>query len=344
MGRRPTNPDSVVRLRKRKQRSGKLFYYYDLGGSPRKEIALGGDYGLAIVEYAKLEKSRASSAIAQSVLTFAYVAELYMDEVVPTKAPASQKDNIRELKQLLLFFNDPPAPLEAIEPHHVVQYLRKRGKTAPVRANREKSLLSAIWNFARQSGYTALANPCAGVKGHKESGRDTYIEDDLLARVYSFADQPLKDALDLFYLTGQRITDTLKMDERDIRDGQLTVQQNKTKAKRRIEIVGELKLVMDRISARKEGYNIRSTRLIVMTTGQPMTSSMLRGRFDAARELAGVEKADFQMRDLRAKAGTDKAESSGDILQARDQLGHTTVVMTEQYIRKRIGKKVTPTK
>lgn len=344
MGRRPTNPDSVVRLRKRKQRSGKLFYYYDLGGNPRKEIALGGDYGLAIVEYAKLEKSRASSAIAQSVLTFAYVAELYMDEVVPTKAPASQKDNIRELKQLLLFFNDPPAPLEAIEPHHVVQYLRKRGKTAPVRANREKSLLSAIWNFARQSGYTALANPCAGVKGHKESGRDTYIEDDLLARVYSFADQPLKDALDLFYLTGQRITDTLKMDERDIRDGQLTVQQNKTKAKRRIEIVGELKLVMDRISARKEGYNIRSTRLIVMTTGQPMTSSMLRGRFDAARELAGVEKADFQMRDLRAKAGTDKAESSGDILQARDQLGHTTVVMTEQYIRKRIGKKVTPTK
>ncbi len=36
------------------------------------------------------------------------------------------------------------------------------------------------------------------------------------------------------------------------------------------------------------------------------------------------------MRDLRAKAGTDKAESSGDIMQAKDQLGHTTVVMTEQ--------------
>ncbi|MFO2464433.1 hypothetical protein OOJ96_11465 [Pseudomonas sp. 15FMM2] len=66
---------------------------------------------------------------------------------------------------------------------------------------------------------------------------------------------------------------------------------------------------------------------------------MLRGRFDAARKAAGVEKAHFQMRDLRAKAGTDKAESSGDILQARDQLGHTTVVMTENYIRKRIGKK-----
>lgn len=81
-----------------------------------------------------------------------------------------------------------------------------------------------------------------------------------------------------------------------------------------------------------------------MDNGQPMTSSMLQGRFDAARVAAGVKKADFQMRDLRAKAGTDKAESSADILQAKDQLGHTTVVMTENYIRKRIGKKVTPTK
>ena len=31
--------------------------------------------------------------------------------------------------------------------------------------------------------------------------------------------QPFRDALDLFYLTGQRVADTLKMDERDINDG-----------------------------------------------------------------------------------------------------------------------------
>ncbi|WP_339436385.1 hypothetical protein [Pseudomonas sp. EL_65y_Pfl1_R32] len=50
------------------------------------------------------------------------------------------------------------------------------------------------------------------------------------------------------------------------------------------------------------------------------------------------------MRDLRAKAGTDKAQSSEDMLKARDPLGHITVVMTEHYIHKRIDKKVTPTK
>lgn len=74
-----------------------------------------------------------------------------------------------------------------------------------------------------------------------------------------------------------------------------------------------------------------------------MTTSILRKRFDDARQAAGVPKADFQMRDLRAKAGTDKAESSGDIMQA-NQLGHTTAAMTEHYIRKRRGKKITSTK
>lgn len=73
-------------------------------------------------------------------------------------------------------------------------------------------------------------------------------------------------------------------------------------------------------------------------------AGMLRGRFDRARSAAGIPKSAFQLRDLRAKAGTDKAESSGDIVQARDQLGHTTVTMTEHYVRNRKGKKITPTK
>lgn len=324
-------------------RSGKVYYYYDAGGTPRKEIALGSDYGLAIMEYAKLEKDRTADTLRDQVLTFRYVATRYVVDVVPTKAASTQKDNIRELKNLMSFFDDPPAPLNSIEPHHVRQYLRWR-KSAPVRANREKALLSAIWNYAREMGYTALANPCAGVKGNKETGRDVYIEDELFQSVYQKADQGLRDAMDLFYLTGQRVDDTVRMDERDIRNGEIQITQAKTGAKRRITIEGELATVMDRIMARKVSFKVRSTRLIVTDQGLPMTRSMLRSRFDTAREQAGVEKALFQMRDLRAKAGTDKAESSGDIMQARDQLGHTTVTMTEHYVRDRKGKKVTPTR
>lgn len=343
MGRKSSRPGAIPRLRERKRPNGKTYYYYDAGGTPRTEIPLGTDYGLAIVKYAELERDRTADARVLEVITFKYVAGRYLVEVIPTKSAATQKDNLRELKNLLAFFNDPPAPLEAIQPQHVRQYLRWRS-SAPVRANREKALLSAIWNFAREMGYTALANPCSGVKGNKETGRDVYIEDSVYRAVYDKADVGLQDAMDLAYLTGQRVTDVRLMDERDIRDGQIWIKQGKTGAKRRIELVGELASLIARIKARKAGHKVHSTRLIVTADGEPMTASMLRGRFDRAREAAGVAKAAFQLRDLRAKAGTDKAESSGDIVQARDQLGHTSVTMTEQYVRNRKGKKITPTK
>lgn len=343
MGGRPSKPGSIARLRERKKASDRVFYYYDTGGKDRKEIPLDSDYGLAIMEYAKLERDRTATDLVAKVITFRYVAEKYMVDIVPTKGTATQADNKRELKNLIAFFDDPPAPLETIEPLHVRQYLTWR-KAAPVRANREKALLSAIWNYARDKGYTSVANPCAGIKGNKETGRDTYVEDALFKRVHDKADAGLQDAMDLAYLTGQRVTDTRLMDERDVRDGQIWVLQGKTKAKRRIEITGELKVLIDRIMSRKSEHKVRSTRLIVTEEGTPMTVAMLRRRFDLARQAAGVEKSEFQIRDLRAKAGTDKAESSGDIMQARDQLGHTTAAMTEQNIRNRMGKKVTPTK
>ncbi|BBE09978.1 integrase family protein [Mycoavidus cysteinexigens] len=52
----------------------------------------------------------------------------------------------------------------------------------------------------------------------------------------------------------------------------------------------------------------------------------------------------FQFRDLRAKAGTDKeVGSGGNIREAQALLGHSSVAMTEHYVRKR-GRVVGPTK
>ena len=53
------------------------------------------------------------------------------------------------------------------------------------------------------------------------------------------------------------------MDRRDVREGQIWVLQGKTNAKRRIEITGELKILIDRIMSRKSEHKVRSTRLIV---------------------------------------------------------------------------------
>lgn len=342
MGRRPSRPDAVPRLRVRKKPSGKIFYYYDHGGKPRREEPLGCDYGLAIKRWAEIE--RAGNEKPAAVITFRYVADKYRAAVVPTKGRLTQRDNKRELTQLLKFLDDPPGPLDAITPQHVRQYLRWRGITAKVRANREKSLLSHIWNWAREEGYTTLSNPCAGVKGYKEKGRDVYVEDDMFQAVYNKGDQALRDAMDLAYLTGQRVADTRTMDQRQVKDGFLHIKQGKTDAKRRIQIVGELASLIERIAARKASYTVHSTRLIIDDRGQPLTEQVLRERFARAREAAGVEMTAFQFRDLRAKAGTDKTDTAGDIRQAQQQLGHASIVMTEHYVRKRRGDKVTPTR
>ena len=51
----------------------------------------------------------------------------------------------------------------------------------------------------------------------------------------------------------------------------------------------------------------------------------------------------FQFRDLRAKAGADKADAT-DMRKAQEQLGHENMKTTETYVRARAGAKVTPTK
>lgn len=340
MGRKPSKPGAIPRFRVRKQRSGAVHYYYDHGGKPRKEEPLGTDYGLAIKRWAEIE--HASSLPSAAMLTFRHVAERYRIEVVSTKALSTQRLNNHCIAALLGFFDDPPAPFEAIRPINLRQYLDYR--KSKVIANREVALFSHIWNWARGKGLTDLANPCEGIKRNKETGRDVYVEDRTYAAVYNAGDQTLRDAMDLAYLTGQRVADVWALDERQVTDAGLVIRQGKTSAKVTIAITGELKVLLGAIATRKKALKLRSTRLIVDSDGLAIGRSALRYRFDKAREAAGVAKDAFQFRDLRAKAGTDKADSAGDIRQAQAQLGHASPSMTEHYVRKRTGAKATPTR
>lgn len=340
MGRRPTVNLNLPKGLRARKRGSKVWYYLDTGGKPRKEIPLGNDYALAVKKWSELQINECPKH--QQVITFRYVAERYVKEVIPHKATNTQRDNHKELIWLYKFFDNPPAPLNKIEPINIRQYLDWRGK---IRANREKALFSHIWNKAREWGYTSLPNPCQGIKGFKETGRkDIYIDDSMYMAVYNNATQPLRDAMDLAYLTGQRPSDVLKMTEHDIQDGAIHVIQDKTGKKLRIAIEGELDSLIKRINERKSEHKVRSLYLIVNENGQKLTSNVLRNNFDKARDLAGIGKNKFQFRDLRGKAGTDTAEQSGDIRKAQEQLGHSTITMTQHYVRNRKGKLVKPTK
>lgn len=342
MGRKPTKPGAIPRLRARKQKSGVVHYYYDHGGKPRKETALGSNYGLAVKKWAQLEGGRVE--VATAAITFRLVSDSYRREVMTLKAARTQQDNAKELGKLLQFFDDPPVPLDDIKPLNVREYMTWRTKEGKgmVRANREKALLSHIWNFARDKGLTDLPNPCAGIKGFKETGRDAYIEDDQYQAIRAAADTVVQDAMDLAYLIGQRPADVLSLTEMDVRDGVVNIKQGKTKAKLRIAVEGELAVLLERLRARKTGQAVHSTYLIVSERGEPVSVAMMSRRWAKACAAAGID--GLQFRDLRAKAATDKAESSGDIRQAQRQLGHTTVSMTEHYTRQRRGQKSTPTR
>lgn len=359
MGRKPTkNLNLPPRMRARKQKSGRTFYYYDAGGKPRREIPLGSDMVEAVRKWAELEREAAPKNAA--VATFRYAAERYVRDVLPLKAPRTQADNLKELAVLYEYFDAPPAPLEEIRPQHIKLYLTWRadrtrawlvrlGREVPqnpghVRANRELALFSHIFNYARETGITDAPNPCLGVKKNRETGRDVYVEDDPYQKVWQAADVPTRDAMDLAYLTGQRPADTLKFDERDLREGELHVHQGKGKQKLRMRVVGELAAVIERIRLRKASCQVVSTALVINEDGQRLTYDTLRQRFAKAREAAGLTHKQFQFRDLRAKAGTDKTDTAGDIRQAQKQLGHKSIQMTEHYVRNRRGDKVGPTR
>lgn len=173
-------PPGMVR-RKRPRKNGTVwigYYYRDANG---KEIALGGDLDKARLKWAELE----CKAKPADLKIMKGIFDRYERDIVPKKAPRTQKDNKAEFKHLREGFDT--APIDAITPSMVAQY--RDARTAKTRANREIALLSHVFNMAREWGFTDKENPCAGVRKNKEKVRDFYANDVVWAAVYAQAPQ-----------------------------------------------------------------------------------------------------------------------------------------------------------
>lgn len=311
-------------------------YYYG-----RNQEFVGDNLADAMLAYGEREAARAG----RRPVTFGELGEQYAAKMIPTKAPRTREDNMDELAMLFRVFKG--APLSAIAPHHVSGYrdgrfARKRKgrdeepRLATTRANREIALMSAVWNWGRDTGRTNLPNPCEGVRRNKEVGRDRYVTDQELQAVWEVACEPLRDALDLYHLTGQRVSDVLRMSLTDVREGCLWLRQRKTGKPLRLTLEGDLAGVLERIKGRTfPAEAVVTLALVRDEAGQRMTYDALSDRFQAARTKAGVH---FQLRDLRAKAATDL----DDLALAQRLLGHASRSMTERYTKERIGEKVSP--
>lgn len=336
--------------RRRKLASGKVWvgYYYNGRDDEgrRQEIPLGTDLIAAKRKWAELE----CAEVPADASLMKHVFDQYVRDILPKKAPSTQREYMLCLTQLREAFDN--APIDAIRPQAIAQY--RDARSAPVRANREIAMLSAVFNMAREWGYTQRDNPCRGVRKNKERPRDYYAEADVWDAVYARANEDLRDAMDLAYLSGQRPADVLKMSKHDIRNDELHVRQNKTTHKLRIRLSAdgrptELGACIERLLARP--VQAMNGRLICTEGGQPMTPKMLRGRFDAARAAAaeaatkagntGLAKRieAFQFRDIRPKAASEIVSLD----EASALLGHSDSQITQRVYR-RVGEVVKPTR
>lgn len=344
-----TSNDLPPRMLRRTKRlaSGKVWegYYYNgrTDDGRRIEIPLGSNLNEAKRKWAELECKPAPVETGLMKIIF----DRYEQEIIPTKAIRTQKDNGHELKQLRAVFD--LAPVDALTPQHIAQYRDKR--SAKVRANRELALLSHIFNMAREWGYTSKENPCRGVRKNKENPRDYYADNEVWAAVYDIACEELRDAMDIAYLTGQREADVLKFLMPGKTESELATKQGKTGKKLRIRLIdengqpNELAKIVEKIRSRPR--KISSMYLVAMPSGQPMTYAMLRKRFEDARELASqnaetpllaLKIRQFQFRDIRPKAASEI-----ELDHAQKLLGHSKGQITETVYR-RVGEVVKPTK
>lgn len=269
------------------------------------------------------------------------IAELitrYMSEVSPKKAPATHKDEKASAPRLVAVFGKMrPSDLR---PTHVAKYLDMRGQEAPIRANREKALLSHIFTKAMRWGIVDT-NPCRGVERNTETPRDRLVSDAELAAFRTFADTSgntgtmLAAVAWLAYLTAQRRGDLLKIRLDQITDEGVFVIQGKGKARVLIEWTPTLCQAVCALHGLPR--EVESQYLIANKHGQAYTDSGFKGMWGKLMVLWMAKgNENFHFHDLRAKAITKMVEQGR---KARDLSGHKTDAMIDSTYDRRAYKK-----
>lgn len=261
--------------------------------------------------------------------------ERYLVEVAPRKAPRTYRDNVAEAKRLTVVFGH-MRPTD-VKPMHIAEYLDRRGRQAPVRANREKSLLSHVFSMAMRWGVVDF-NPCRGVARNPEKGRDRYITDAEFAGVKALASEFIATVMDFAYLTALRKGDIFGLRLDQVTSDGIFVKQAKTGAKQVYEWSASLRSVVDRAKALPRP--IRGMYLFCTRRGQPYSDAGFKAMWNRVQVKWAEQGGErFTFHDIRAKALTD-AKALG--LDAQALAGHSSPAMTEHYIKQREFRKIKP--
>ena len=324
-------------------------YYYAHPSGKWERLAKEGDEAEMRRKWAVLE----DPAGAHSNIS-ALIDEYLVKHASANKAPRTYKDNLREAEFLRAFFGR-MRPQDVL-PLHVGQYLDE-GVLAnrPVRANREKALLSHIFTWAMRHpmwGKMVTFNPCRGQHRNRETKRIRIVEDAEYTAVYKLAHRSVQRLMTMVYRTLQRPSDLIKIGPRNIImrtiEGEerrvLKIKQGKTGSTVEIIINKDIEDAIARLG------NVVYPTFIHTAKGKAYSyagiSAMFRRSMEKHRkeveEKTGHKPPPFGIYDLKGKGATDMYQSGIPLEQIQQLAGHSSVTTTEIYIKARLIDPVMP--
>lgn len=270
--------------------------------------------------------------------TLAAVIDRYELEILPGKAPTTQKDHARMLANLRRTFGAMD-PRDLRQPH-AAQYRDKRARSAPTAANRELELLSHVCSLAVEWGAMDF-HPLRGLRKVRKPPRQRYVTDAEYQYVHRLASPMVRCVMDLALLNGLRRGDVLALERDHITEEGLQVRTSKTGAALLFEWTPALRQVVD--DALRLPPQVRRP-IVCNRKGRPYTKNGFDAVWSRLMAKATDPKRDghierFQFRDLRRKCASDEV----DELVAQARLGHASVAITNRVYRVK-PRKVRPLK
>lgn len=270
-----------------------------------------------------------------------FIAEAQAGRLHKKRAPRTIVDYRRDAEWLKTMFKA-TNPLDLVrDPTPIVQYRDNRG--APVRANREISMLSAVYSWLIEKGLVPglTVNPVKSIARNQETPKDRYVEDTEYQAVYAIAVPSVRMAMETVYRTLQRPSDVLGLPPNPVRVKSvagvekriLPVLQSKTKRTVDIEVTPELDVVLGMLAPAPGERVIKlAQRLIHGRGGKGYTETghgaMLR------RYCHKAKVATFGLMDVRAKGATDMYLAGIPLETIQLLMAHKSVQTTEIYIKR----------
>jgi integrase len=309
-------PDKVYRDVK----SG-MYYFVD---PQNKYHRLGKSKSSALANYYKLFPHK------QACVLMGALIDRYMCEKSILKAPSTHKDEIKSANHLKPAFGH--ISPENVTRSDVGMYIEERSKTAPVRVNREMSLLSEIFRQAPRWNINT-GNPVAGIKRNNESSArkakkaERYISNEQIEFFKTVCPQWLSHYIDLKLVTGLRQSAMLRLTTDCIQEhGFIVLDISKRGGTICFTWNNELRAIAEKL---KHLANNSDGYLFYSESGHAHNAESFSSAWQRAMRKSldkGLSKR-FTERYLRNKAVTD----CDDLERASKTIGHTSTSVTKHF-------------